>query len=121
MKYKCNQGPGSMGAISNIQWPALRDEQLYEELTELVYVKFDDIQKPIIIRPIAAQFNGIRGFRKIERKMFPLILCWAVTIHKLQGITFDKAVVNLGRKIFAENQPLCGIEPCIILERFSCI
>ena len=96
---------GSMGIISSIQWPALRDEQLYEgEMPELVRVKFDEIEEPVAIHPIAAQYDGIRGFGKIERKMMPLILCWAVTIHKLQGVTKDKAVVDLGKQIFAKGQ-----------------
>lgn len=35
--------------------------------------------------------------------MLPIILSWAVTIHKLQGTTVDK-VIYLVNKIFAEGQ-----------------
>jgi len=35
---------------------------------------------------------------------FPLRLAWAVTIHKAQGLTLDKAVIDLGREAFAEGQ-----------------
>ena len=33
----------------------------------------------------------------IIRKQFPLILSWAVTIHKVQGMTMDKIVVDMTR------------------------
>jgi ATP-dependent exoDNAse (exonuclease V) alpha subunit len=31
----------------------------------------------------------------ITRRMLPLILSWAVTIQKVQGLTLDKAVIDL--------------------------
>jgi len=34
----------------------------------------------------------------------PLKLAWAVTIHKSQGLTLDRAVVNLGNRAFAHGQ-----------------
>lgn len=35
---------------------------------------------------------------------YPLRLAWAVTIHKSQGMTFDKMVINLTRGLFAPGQ-----------------
>ena len=31
----------------------------------------------------------------IMRKQFPLVLSWAVTIHKVQGMTMDRIVVDM--------------------------
>ena len=30
----------------------------------------------------------------------PLILCWAATIHKVQGLSLDAAVIDLGTHVF---------------------
>ena len=37
-------------------------------------------------------------------KQFPLKLAWAITIHKSQGLTLEKAVIDLGREAFAYGQ-----------------
>ena len=96
---------GSIGTITHIKWPHLRDMQLEEgELPESVSIKFDDIEEEVVIKPQNFSFDGLKGYGKIERRMLPIILCWAVTVHKLQGITLDKAVVCLGSKLFAKGQ-----------------
>jgi ATP-dependent exoDNAse (exonuclease V) alpha subunit len=39
-----------------------------------------------------------------EFTQFPLKLAWAVTIHKSQGATYERAVVDLGARVFSPGQ-----------------
>lgn len=47
---------------------------------------------------------------------FPLILAWAVTIHKSQGKTFEKVVIDIGRGAFAHGQVYVALSRCTTLE-----
>ncbi|MDO8592499.1 MAG: AAA family ATPase [bacterium] len=43
---------------------------------------------------------------------YPLRLAWAVTIHKSQGKTFDKVIVDVGRGTFAHGQMYVALSRC---------
>jgi ATP-dependent DNA helicase PIF1 len=47
---------------------------------------------------------------------YPLMLAWAVTIHKSQGKTFDKVIVDMGRGAFACGQTYVALSRCTLLE-----
>ncbi len=48
-------------------------------------------------------------------EQFPIRLAWAVTIHKSQGLTFDKLIIDAGRS-FASGQVYVALSRCRTLE-----
>ncbi|KAJ8882291.1 hypothetical protein PR048_018779 [Dryococelus australis] len=83
--------------IHKIELPALcREQREVGELPQAVFLQLDDSsitgnqpRVSVHIEPSTAEFDALRGQGKIERHMLPLILCWVVTVHKLQGTTLD--------------------------------
>ena len=105
---------GARGTIVGFKWPGnAPDQSKPGELPVEVYVRFLDPnvgrisrvpissgeQDVVPIRPISAKFFGKEG-TLLQRMQVPLILCGAATIHKVQGLSLDAAVIDLGTNVF---------------------
>lgn len=94
---------GAMGEITEIIWPHFRRDQMYE--TDVPSIRIDFGNDGVhLIEPLSIQFPAKYNYGTIERRMLPIILCWACTVHKMQGCTVDRAVVYLGSSLFQNGQ-----------------
>lgn len=96
---------GAQGTVTAIVYDLNKippDPPLY------ILVEFDKYNGPCIINksfPIISVENTWQ-FNKKEcfRRQFPISLCYASTIHKAQGRTIDKIIIDIGDSDFA-----CGL------------
>lgn len=66
-----------------------------------VLVEFADGVQQLIEK---VSFDKVVGKRRYVRSQVPLILAWALSIHKSQSATIDSIIVDLGSGIFAPGQ-----------------
>jgi ATP-dependent exoDNAse (exonuclease V) alpha subunit len=93
---------GSMCTVYDISWDAGQDPS---SMPAVILIKFDDYSGPDFlidipevfpIFPVARQFE-VKGVA-CSRTQFPLRLAHAITVHKSQGLTLSKVVLNLDRR-----------------------
>jgi ATP-dependent DNA helicase PIF1 len=93
------------GALGTVRGLVFHANVSPPSLPACILVEFDEydgpsavtnFERPIVpIVPETAEFDEACG-KSGSRSQFPLVLGWAMTIHKSQGLTLDKVVLGIG-------------------------
>ena len=79
---------GAIGSVTAINLPTS------------VTVKFDHLEREYKVEKVQSRFLVMQQFT-VYRKQFPLILAYAVTIDKCQGLSLDYAMMELTDSVFS--------------------
>ena len=62
-------------------------------------VQFDGRPEPHNVEGVRSKFMLLKNVY-VHHKQFPLILAFAVTVHKCQGLSLDCAIMDLSEQVF---------------------
>ena len=88
---------GALGTIVSICYQT----GVPPDLPLAMMIKFDNYCGPSL-HDNAVPFVPLRrtwscGGTRCSQMQLPLKLAWAITVHKVQGLTLDKAVIDIGK------------------------
>jgi hypothetical protein len=106
---------GSIGEITGIEWDKTTDQHvIIVELSDGEEVEVTPFTWEIFSYFVEGSQLKSESVGKFTQ--YPLMLAWAVTIHKSQGKTFSKVIIDFGRGTFAHGQAYVALSRCTSLD-----
>ena len=109
---------GAIETVTHIQLPGVVSNNT---MPQSVSVNFDASKtvtsgdKVVEVQPVTTRFFGLSN-SVWQRTQLPLKPCWAATVHKVQGLTLSRAVVDIGEAVFQAGMA-CSSEQSKITSR----
>ncbi|MFB6226967.1 MAG: AAA family ATPase [bacterium] len=106
---------GSIGTIDTIE--TLEDEdQLTVDLRDGGRVEVEPYTWTMYEYAYDDENDSLQAESVGSFTQFPVMLSWAITIHKSQGKTFDNVILDVGKGMFAHGQGYVALSRCVSLE-----
>ena len=85
-----------------------------------ITVQFDGRPEPHNVERVRSKFMLLKKVY-VHRKQFPLILAFAVTVHKCQGLSLDCAIMDLSEQVFCPGMAYVALSRVKQLENLHLI
>jgi ATP-dependent DNA helicase PIF1 len=98
---------GAIGNVTEIKYS--------EKFVQSIIIKFDNLNKDYELKRVTQDFE-IRKNEYVSRSQFPLTLAWAITIHKVQGLSLEAIMADIGPSIFEPGMSYVALSRAKLLE-----
>lgn len=107
---------GSLGKILAIRQDYTGDRIIEVELSDGSIVEVERYKWEIFNYSFDPEAQSLKSEIVGSFTQYPMRLAWAVTIHKSQGKTFDRVIIDIGNGAFAHGQIYVALSRCTNLE-----